>query len=178
MSEPNQGCLRELLITVVLILNIFGFSPQTWGGVRVTPMPLPSVETPVETGLLELVDLSALSSDAAAALVGSQIATTGLPDASLPAFETIIDNDDIASAEARPSQSGDWQVNVFFTSEGSARIAAHTEANIGRALAIVLDGRVLSAPTVQARIEGMAVISGNFTESEARELAAQLSARP
>lgn len=176
MSEPNQGCLRELLITAVLILNIFGIHPQTWAGVRVTPTPVVT-PLPAETGLLEIVDLSALSSNDAAALVGTQIATSGLPDTSLPAFETIIDNDDIASATAVPSPSGGWQVNVFFTSEGSDRIAAHTGANIGRAVGIVLNGRVLSAPTVQAQIEGMAVISGNFSESEAQTLAAQLSAR-
>src|SRR5690606_4365695 len=47
-------------------------------------------------------------------------------------------------------------------------------ANIGRQLAIVLDGRVESAPVVEGRISDEGRISGNFTQQEAADLALKL----
>jgi len=48
----------------------------------------------------------------------------------------------------------------------------YTAANIGTTLGILIDGSALSAPTIQAQVSEQAVISGNFSESEARELEA------
>ena len=74
-------------------------------------------------------------------------------------------------AAADPSQAG-WAVRFFLTDQGGDRFAEITKDLIGKQLAIVLDERVESAPTVQGEIPGgEGVITGNFTEQEAKDLA-------
>ena len=61
---------------------------------------------------------------------------------------------------------------VDFNKEGSKKFAKITEVNIERNLAIVLDGRVQSAPVIKSKIsDGHAIIEGNFTMEEAKNLA-------
>jgi preprotein translocase subunit SecD len=68
------------------------------------------------------------------------------------------------------------QVGVKFDAEGSKLFAKITKENIGKPLAIFLDGQVISAPTIQSEIpNGEAVITGNFTPNEARELVRNLN---
>ena len=56
------------------------------------------------------------------------------------------------------------------------RFAEVTRENIGRRLAIIVDGRICSAPVIQGEISGgKAQITGNFSEKEAKELAAKIS---
>lgn len=69
-----------------------------------------------------------------------------------------------------------WQIDFELTSAGSKIFGDLTQRLIGRQLAIVVDGVVISAPTVQGQISGSGVITGTFTEQEARDLATQLNA--
>lgn len=70
-----------------------------------------------------------------------------------------------------------WQIDFELTSAGSDAFGALTQRLIGRQLAIVVDDVVISAPTVQSAITGgSGVITGSFTEREARDLATQLNA--
>ena len=63
-------------------------------------------------------------------------------------------------------------VSLSLTSDGSDTFAELTEEYVHRRLAIVLDGVVRSAPVIRERIlGGSAQISGNFTQSEASDLA-------
>ncbi len=67
---------------------------------------------------------------------------------------------------------------VYFTldAQGAGDMARLTEAHIGAMLAIVVDGAVLTAPRIHARLaEGDGLITGNFTVAEASGLAAALS---
>ena len=69
------------------------------------------------------------------------------------------------------------QVSIEFTGEGSKKFAEITKRNINKPLAIFLDNQPVSAPTVQQEIVGgNAVITGQFTTQEAKELAIQLNA--
>lgn len=73
---------------------------------------------------------------------------------------------------ARPS-SGEFNeptVSFILTSEGGKKFGEITGENIGRGLAIVLDGKVISAPTIQARITDQGVIHGSFTIQEVQDL--------
>ena len=73
--------------------------------------------------------------------------------------------------------SGAPSVSLEFDREGSDIFAELTRNNIGRRLAINLDGVPISAPIVQTEItNGQAVISGGFTIDEARTLAQRLNA--
>lgn len=75
------------------------------------------------------------------------------------------------------SQNGTPQVQLNFSSQGSKYFADITERNVGKPVAIVLDNVVISAPVVQqAILAGNAVISGNFTLEQSKNLAIQLNA--
>ncbi len=66
-------------------------------------------------------------------------------------------------------------INFEFDAEGARAFGEVTAQNVGRQLAIVLDGVLYSAPVIRSPITGgAAVISGSFTMQEARELAATL----
>ena len=68
--------------------------------------------------------------------------------------------------------TGAPQVNMRMNSDGARRWAALTKANVGRAIAIVLDNAVYSAPRVTNEIEGgSSSISGNFTIEDTKDLA-------
>jgi preprotein translocase subunit SecD len=61
-------------------------------------------------------------------------------------------------------------VSFSFNQEGARKFADFTQANVGRQLAIILDSRVFSAPTIETRIAGEGRITGNFTSQEAQDL--------
>jgi SecD/SecF fusion protein len=68
-----------------------------------------------------------------------------------------------------------WGVSLRFSSEGAAQFAKLTQENVGKRFAIMLDGKVQSAPVIREAITGgNASITGNFTESQARNLASVL----
>jgi preprotein translocase subunit SecD len=82
-----------------------------------------------------------------------------------------------AEVNADPNAPGNWQVSIEFTANGARIFGEITEQNVGRHLAIVLDGVLQSAPRINERIPGgRAVITGQFTVDEARDLAIVLRA--
>src|SRR5215471_18729587 len=82
-----------------------------------------------------------------------------------------------AEVSADPNSMGNWQVAIEFTSTGTRIFGEVTEQNVGRRLAIILDGTVYSAPRINERIPGgRAVITGQFTVDDARDLAIVLRA--
>ncbi|MGF7205574.1 SecD/SecF fusion protein [Skermanella aerolata] len=91
-----------------------------------------------------------------------------------------IEVDGATLLDARPGsdqQSGTWVVNFEFDSAGARRFADITRANVGRPFAIVLDGKVISAPVIREPITGgRGQISGNFTTQSANDLAVLLRA--
>lgn len=68
-------------------------------------------------------------------------------------------------------------IQVDFNTEGAKLFGTITSANVGRQLAIFLDGKLLSAPTIQTAItDGVAIISGSsFTAETAREMVRNLN---
>lgn len=82
---------------------------------------------------------------------------------------------DIQSA-GKGSISNEVVVRLQFDDEGTKLFSDLTTANVGKQIAIFLDGKILSAPTVQTAItNGEAVITGNFTADTAKELATRLN---
>ena len=68
------------------------------------------------------------------------------------------------------------QVLINFDSEGAKLFEKITSENVGKQLAIFLDGQPISAPVIQEAIPGgQATISGNFTAPEARDLVRNLN---
>ena len=74
------------------------------------------------------------------------------------------------------NQFGGPKVSLQFNSEGADLFAKITKENVGKTLAIYLDGSVISAPRVNEEItSGSAEISGNFTVEEAKTLVGRLN---
>jgi hypothetical protein len=86
----------------------------------------------------------------------------------------LLDQSALLSVEALHRATGS-QIALQFTASGTQRFAEVTREGKGRRLAIIIDGRVQSAPVIQAEISaGRAEISGNLTHEEADDLAARL----
>ena len=77
---------------------------------------------------------------------------------------------DLRSAQPSMDENGRPAVSFTLNTDGSRKFAAVTSANIGRALAIILDNRVQSYPTIEGRISSEGRISGNFTPQETQDL--------
>jgi preprotein translocase subunit SecD len=89
-----------------------------------------------------------------------------------------VDGGDLTDARAATNQqTGQWVVTFTFNSVGARRFGDVTRANVNHRFAIVLDGKVISAPVVREPITGgRGEISGNFTASSATDLAVLLRA--
>ena len=73
--------------------------------------------------------------------------------------------------------NGAYAISLSFNTAGTAAFATATSNNVGKTLAIYINGEEIMAPTVNAAItDGQAVITGNYTQAQANELALQLRA--
>lgn len=76
-----------------------------------------------------------------------------------------------------PARPGSPGISMTMNPDGTGKFRRVTGANVGRSLAIVLDGKVQSAPSIRDRIpSGRAQITGSFTDQEAQDLAIVLRA--
>ncbi|BEG99886.1 protein translocase subunit SecDF [Bacteroides sedimenti] len=83
-----------------------------------------------------------------------------------------LEGDVVTNAKDSYDQYGKPAVSMSMNQEGARRWALMTKQNIGKAIAIVLDGYVYSAPNVNSEITGgNSEISGHFTPEEAKDLA-------
>lgn len=139
------------------------------------------------TALLEFVDLSELDPSIAQTLRGNAIQTdfaqgedvtavvtnTILADRSFP---TIMTGAELRNAAAQQiPETGQIVVSFELTPPGAQIFREYTTAHVGDVLAIVLDKKIISPPIINEPItDGQGMISGNFTQQEANELAVQL----
>jgi len=85
--------------------------------------------------------------------------------------------DFLTDARSSLDQRYGWTVNFAFNSEGARRFAKLTGDNVGKQLAILLDGQVYSAPALQTRIGGgRGFIHGRFSSQDAADLSVILRA--
>ncbi len=89
---------------------------------------------------------------------------------------TVLTGTDLKDAKEQTDQSGQNLVALEFSDEGGQKFGELTSKNVGRRIAILLDGEVLTAPNVNEPIMGgKAVITGSRTLEEAHNLAILLS---
>jgi len=85
---------------------------------------------------------------------------------------SFLEGTQIATAQAaQNSQGAGWVIDVTFKSEGATIWGDYTSKNVGKNVAFVLDGEVVSAPTIQGPIFGTTQITGQFSQAEAQNLA-------
>lgn len=138
-----------------------------------------------QTAKLEfkLVDQTALPTDVAAGIAppGSQIFpfAEGTPgEGTSLAVRRLggIKGDNLTNAQQSVDpQNNEAVVSIQFDQQGGAKFAQLTEQNVNKPFAIILDGKVLSAPNINEPIRGgSAQISGSFTTESANQLAISL----
>jgi preprotein translocase subunit SecD len=89
--------------------------------------------------------------------------------------QTILTGGDLKSARQDYDQNGQPAVSIAFNAKGSKAFAETTQANVGKQFAMILDGQVLSAPSINEPIlGGSAIINGSFTAQSAQSLAISL----
>ncbi len=84
----------------------------------------------------------------------------------------VMDGKGVKFAYASRDQFGQRKIDLAFNPEGAQQFAQVTRANVGRQLAIVLDGKLYCAPVIKTAIEGgNASIDGNFSDEECKSIA-------
>ncbi len=106
-----------------------------------------------------------------------------LPDAERQGLYHLLDEvpvvtgDDLTDARPTTDDNGAPAVSFRFNVSGARAFGDYTASHIGEPFAIVLDGKVISAPTIQAHIAGgSGIITGRFSIEEATDLALLLRA--
>jgi preprotein translocase subunit SecD len=106
--------------------------------------------------------------DAAIAMLGK----TALLEFKDPSGKTALTGKDLKDSRAQAAPGQGAQVSLEFTSEGGEIFFNLTSLNVGKSIAILLDGQVLTAPVVNEPIRGgKAVITGSRNIQEAEQLA-------
>lgn len=151
--------------------------------------PDQAVETLRSTGQLEFVDpagsqlsegmiINTTNRPNSVQLAQAGILSGTISPAQIPypdqVFQTAMTGTILKTALPTRTQLGQPQISFELTSEGAQLFGDYTGSHIGQQLAIVLDGRVLSAPRINSRITGSGVIEGQFTDDEAEALAVQM----
>src|SRR5689334_16259681 len=158
----------------------------TEGGNRIL-VEVPGVEDPEalkkligQTARLEfkLLDLSANPADVQAghAPPGSEIVPMADGTGAIAVKRRVmVSGDQISKAVQSFDENGRPDIQLTFDSAGARRFGRTTQENVGKPFAIILDGRVLSYPTIESPIlGGSASITGNFTVQSAHDLAVSL----
>ncbi len=116
-------------------------------------------------------------------MLGSKVETASGGQRGRPLFllnsVASLTGDRLTGARSAPDSEkpGSWQVDMSFDRMGARQFSKVTGENVGRNLAITLDGRVDSAPNIRTKIpSGRAQITGTFTNQEASDLALLLRA--
>jgi preprotein translocase subunit SecD len=86
----------------------------------------------------------------------------------------IVDESGVKSAAVTKEQNGPW-VRLTLTDEASNRLLKATRMNIGKRIAVVLNGRVTAVPVVKAPVSNMVPITGPFTERQANDIAMEFN---
>jgi len=200
-SEFTPEDLRETANNVSRRVNALGLTEatvQVQGSNRIL-VELPGVtdrdraiSTIQQTALLEFVDFGGLG-NVAQDYDGQKIYTSeqqrlelggGATDRLLhpttgQPFETVLTGAALSAASAQ-YQAVDatgvpqWFIEFEIESDSVATFANFTGSRIGQPMAIVLDGEVLSAPVIQSELSTGGIITGDFTQEEAQQLALQL----
>lgn len=130
----------------------------------------------------KLVDLTADPAQVAQgrAPVGSEVLAYPESPSGVPLIavkrRAMLTGDELVNAQPSfNSQNNEPVVSITFNSEGGRKFARVTQENVGKPFAMILDGKVLSAPNINEPIlGGQAQISGRFTTDSANQLAIAL----
>jgi len=200
VTSGDLETTRQILESRANGLGVSEVVMQTAGDRRIVA-EFPGVSDPEkvvaslqQTGLLEFVDTgdyrppagTILITDYAGGGTSADTAPAATPDpAATPSadgtqpdttvYHTIMTGKELDSISVSPTAlGGNYSIDFTLKSDGAAIFGAHTAANINKVLAITLDKRVISAPTINGAISSQGQITGSFTAEEANSFAVQL----
>jgi hypothetical protein len=84
--------------------------------------------------------------------------------------EIVVSNSDIAAARLVQGGPAQYSVGIEFNASGAEKMRAATGGHLGKPVAILLDGQVVMTPVVRASLGASAMITGNFTRSQAERI--------
>jgi preprotein translocase subunit SecD len=124
----------------------------------------------------EMVDSEVAPEDVAAGRIPPDDILLPSDDGFQPVYvvkrRSVVTGEMLTSASGSHDQDNAPAVAFSFNAIGTQRFAQVTSQNIGKPFAIVLDGRIISAPRINSAITGgSGIITGRFTEDSAHELA-------
>ena len=168
VSDPEQAVatIQQTALLEFVDFNGLGAQAQEFDGQRI-----------LTTSQLEIQQRRALTQPAADEGDGAQAEVIAhVNPLTRQPFITVMTGAGLQAAVAGFDQmsAGSWLIQFELNEEGGAVFGPFTASSIGQPMAIVLDGVVLSAPVIQAELSTGGVITGDFTEEEARTLALQL----
>lgn len=167
-KESHMSLMRLVWTSAVLGVLI---AAAAGGIVMAVPLDLPGLG-------LQSQSATQLEIKLAETKPAAGLTETRAPGSSMPIYlhpSPIATGADVTSARVVPAAASRFSVAVEFNSAASARMSSATREHIGRPVAVVLNGRVVSAPTLRSPIGGSATITGDFTQSEAESLASALT---
>jgi preprotein translocase subunit SecD len=93
--------------------------------------------------------------------------------------QTIVTNDEILRSVVVPNRDGaGFGVAVTLNAAGAENMRRATASHLNAPLALLVDGDVISAPTLRSPISESAIVSGDFTRAEAERIAEGMRVRP
>ena len=154
-------------------------------GIKTKEDELRAKERITKAAHLQLMEVDDSKMAQASTMSESEALSYGLvvvADAKNPNFKytlksiPILDGSMLTDAKVGFSDTSSYPViNFTLNSEGAKKFGDYTGANVGKRLAIVLDNKVYSAPSINERIGGgSGQISGSFSQEEARDVAVAL----
>lgn len=175
IEEKNKADAVQSVVDVIdRRVNALGLSEPIIQSTNIENKPSVIVELPGISNVEEAINLIGKTAQL------SFWESTGNPEdqASQSWMPTALSGANLLRAEVvYDPTTNNPQISIEFNDEGKKIFADLTQKNISKPLAIVLDNQMISAPTVQTAItDGKAVISGQFTISEAKDLAKLLNA--
>jgi preprotein translocase subunit SecD len=106
-------------------------------------------------------------------------AAAGLTEATVPGTDTkvylhkeaVITNEDIAEAQAvKDKNSDNYAIEMSLTKEAGERMARVTGEHLDKPLAVLVDGKLIAAPTVRTKVGQRVLLTDKFTKEEAEKL--------
>lgn len=187
LSSSQQDQALESARTVIeKRVNLFGVSEPLIQTAKVNKDSRIIVELPGVTDVNQAVNLIGETAQMTfwqpTATISAEMATSSAYPINAgglgPLKVTDLSGSDLSSsAVVFDPKTGKPQVQLKFNSAGAKKFGEITKRNVGKPLAIVLDNIIIEAPNVNEPIlTGDAVISGSFTQEQAKALSTQLNA--
>lgn len=178
-QQDRDNAMESVKNTIERRVNLFGATEPVIQTAKVGDQRRVIVEIPGVTDVNQAIDIIGKTAQLSFWEEGNlppELATQSAQ--AMFSKQTNLTGSDLRRATVTyDSRTGEPQVSLEFNDDGRKKFADITSQNIQKRLAIFLDNQVVTAPVVQQTItDGNAVITGQFTVDEAKQLALELNA--